>query len=151
MPVESAEVRVNMSSALIMMSPSASLRPREKSSFVHRDLSGISFGSFAQKVNLAQWFQCGHCVFALFPRGCTVLGSRQCSNPQGFNHLLCEAYVGFVHKGIPAGAGREGFCFLDPGPEFATGYSLRQTLEMWSCFAICRACFARSTSISAPR
>lgn len=59
-----ADVMENISSALLVMSPSA-VRPRQKGWFVHHNFSGkylecegfVSFVSFAQKVNLPQWFQ----------------------------------------------------------------------------------------------
>ena len=57
----------------------------------------------------------------MFPGSSTVLGSHQCSTPQGVGHLSSAAYVRFVHEGVLVGTGREVLCGLAPYPELAIG------------------------------
>ena len=64
---------------------------------------------------------CGHCVFALFTGSTTVLGSHQCSTPQGVDHLSSAGDVCFIHEGVLVGTSREVLCGLAPYPELAIG------------------------------
>ena len=81
-------------------------------------------------------------VFAVFPGSSTVLGSHQCSIPQGDHHLSSAADVRFLHEGVSVGTGHEVFFGLNPCPELAIGkFSVavlveggpvfRQTLKKW--------------------